>query len=86
MGTLCEAAYSREFASRWQIVASRRLSALDHIQVDSAHSCSFSKLYRIFPSLGRKARLSGTVVYASQNRRIGREARPARRIAYTTFG
>jgi hypothetical protein len=86
MGTLREAAESREFASRWQIVDHRRLSHSDSTRMPPAFFCSFSAFYQVFSSFGREARLNDAVVYASLNRRSRREARQTRRPAYTTFG
>jgi hypothetical protein len=86
MGTLSEAAMSRKFAPRWQIVALRRLLFLDSIRELLTFFCSFPISHQVFASFGPKAGLNGSVVYASLHRCIGREARLTQRIAYTTLG
>lgn len=87
MGTLCDAAFGRKFAPRWQIVLLNGSSVMDSIRTIFACFYSFSAIFRFFPLLGCQAHQNGDVVYASLiHRRVGREARLIRRIAYTTIG
>lgn len=87
MGTYREAAVGRRFAPEWQIVLQNGLMGTDSIRALFTYIFSIFAIFRIFPSLGCQAHRGGDVVYASLfHRRLWREARPARHIAYTTIG
>lgn len=86
MGTYREAAPGRRFAPRWQIVLLNELIGSDFVRAVVARFYSISAIFRIFSSPGCQAHRGGDVVYASLfHRRVGREARQTRRIAYTTI-
>lgn len=86
MGTYRDAASGRRLAPEWQIILLNGLTGTDSIRAVLSRFLSIFAIFRIFPSLGRKAHRGGDVVYASLfHRRVWREARQAR-IAYTTIG
>ena len=87
MGTYREAAFGRRFAPEWQIVLLNGLLGTDSVRAVFARFSSIFAIFRIFSSSGCQAHRGGDVVYASLfHRRVWREARQARRIAYTTIG